>query len=371
MERIVKGGNRMLLKMAGVWTTPLKPLAIRGWQASLIFTFLDLLWFNILPLLNLSYGPALVPWLFFLLFRSAMLFVWLLCMQWMAQRKAKLVSGVWLGLLLLPNLLLLGFGIYSFGIEPFNLTVTRIQVAAPGVARRLRIVQLSDLHIEGITSRERRLPDLVESLHPDLIVLTGDYANVEDPIDPQVVGDVRDVVGRLHAPLGVYAVIGNVDRLLFVQKAFAGLDVHFLDNEVVRIPQAGERFALLGLKYSSDLNGRNTLSRLMRQVPSNDFTVLLYHTPDLAYAARDAQVNLYLAGHTHGGQVRLPFYGALVTLSKYGKTFEAGLYQVGSTTLYVNRGIGMSGDFAPRLRFLCPPEVLSIDLVPEESSDGH
>ena len=88
------------------------------------------------------------------------------------------------------------------------------------------------------------------------------------------------------------------------------------------------------------------------------FAILLYHTPDLAPEAAEAGVDLLLCGHTHGGQVRLPLYGAVVTSSLYGKAFEIGRRQIGGLTLYVTRGLGMEGSGAPRVRFLCPPEVV-------------
>jgi predicted MPP superfamily phosphohydrolase len=107
------------------------------------------------------------------------------------------------------------------------------------------------------------------------------------------------------------------------------------------------------------------MTEVMRRVPADGYSLLLYHSPDLAEAAAEAGVDLYLAGHTHGGQVRLPFYGAIITMSAYGKRFEAGQYRVGATTLYVSRGIGMEGLRLPRVRFLCPPEIVVIDLEPQ------
>ena len=100
----------------------------------------------------------------------------------------------------------------------------------------------------------------------------------------------------------------------------------------------------------------------MHTVPPNAPTVLLYHTPDLIEVAAAEGVDLYLAGHTHGGQIRLPWYGALVTASRYGKRFEAGYYQVGPTQLYVSRGLGFEGLGAPRARFLCPPEIVELEV---------
>ena len=100
----------------------------------------------------------------------------------------------------------------------------------------------------------------------------------------------------------------------------------------------------------------------MAGIPPDAYTLLLYHTPDLIEAAAAEGVDLYLAGHTHGGQVRLPFYGAIVTFSYYGKAYEMGRYTVDQTTLYVTRGVGMEGLGLPRLRFLCPPEIVLINL---------
>jgi hypothetical protein len=92
------------------------------------------------------------------------------------------------------------------------------------------------------------------------------------------------------------------------------------------------------------------------------FTLLLYHTPDLMPAAVPAGIDLYVCGHTHGGQIRLPFYGAIVTSSVQGKRYEMGQYTEQATTLYVSRGIGMEGKGAPRMRFLCTPEVELFEL---------
>ena len=89
---------------------------------------------------------------------------------------------------------------------------------------------------------------------------------------------------------------------------------------------------------------------------------MLYHSPDLIREATRAGIDLYLCGHTHGGQIRFPFIGALVTASKFWKRYEMGHYVEGNTNLYVSRGIGMEGRGAPRARFLCPPEIELFEL---------
>ena len=107
------------------------------------------------------------------------------------------------------------------------------------------------------------------------------------------------------------------------------------------------------------------IASLLGSARKEELTVFLHHWPDEIHTAAEGGVDLYCAGHTHGGQVALPFYGALVTLSQFGKQFEGGLYKVGGTWLNVNRGIGMEGGRAPRVRFCARPEVTVIEVIPE------
>ena len=94
--------------------------------------------------------------------------------------------------------------------------------------------------------------------------------------------------------------------------------------------------------------------------------MLLYHYPDMIEEAAGPKLDLYLCGHTHGGQVALPLYGAMITLARHGKKYESGRYTVGGTTLYVNRGIGMEGGRVPRVRFCARPEITVLDIVPAD-----
>lgn len=133
----------------------------------------------------------------------------------------------------------------------------------------------------------------------------------------------------------------------------------------MRLEKDGEPLWVCGVALGHEAQAAEVLARIPAAAP----TVFLHHTPDLIEEVAGPSVDLYLAGHTHGGQMRLPFYGALVTLSKFGKKYEAGLYRVDATTIYVNRGVGLEGGAAPRVRLLCRPEVAVIDLVPERPQD--
>ena len=329
------------------------------------------MWLALLPRLGISYGEILPSLAVFVFLRAGLFILWLILLAGLAiiRSGAIQVNTIWI--LATLNFLLLGIGLYSFYVEPMQLTVGRIEVPLPGLDHPVRIVQISDIHMERTTRRERALSALVESLHPDLIVITGDYLNKGYKESPESVRDLKELLGQLHAPLGIYSVNGNMDTTSVLNDLLVGLNIRTLANDVVRIPELGDHFVIVGL--NTHLSGDEIkLKRLMEQVKPDDFSLLLYHKPDLAYAARDLHINLYLAGHTHGGQVRLPLFGAIFTNSRYGKTFEMGLYHLGQTTLYVSRGLGMVvGKFAPRARFLCPPEVVVVDLMPVGAPGGQ
>jgi predicted MPP superfamily phosphohydrolase len=100
----------------------------------------------------------------------------------------------------------------------------------------------------------------------------------------------------------------------------------------------------------------------LRHRESKSYRILLFHYPDFAQLAAQAHVDLYLAGHTHGGQVRVPFYGALLVNSLVSGEYQMGRYDIEDTTLFVSRGVGFSGGYEPQVRFRCPPEVVLITL---------
>jgi hypothetical protein len=235
----------------------------------------------------------------------------------------------------------------------------------PEDAPPLRIVHISDPHIERLTHRERDALRLVEDLSPDLILMTGDYLNISFLNDAQAREDFREWANQLHARYGVYAVWGNTDLAPWRDELMQGLDITVLSNETKAVTINGRDINLVGIDVHQYFmsKDRRVLERLAEELPQDGFNVLLYHTPDLMpEAIATDKIDLYLAGHTHGGQIRLPVYGAIVTASMYGKRYEAGSYEEERTHLYVSRGLGFEGGHAPRIRFLCPPEITVFDL---------
>jgi uncharacterized protein len=124
------------------------------------------------------------------------------------------------------------------------------------------------------------------------------------------------------------------------------------------IKLAHGKIELIGLTCTHRPHLDSTRLEKLIENDSDLFKLLLYHTPDLAPAASRLGIDLQVSGHTHGGQIRIPGYGALFAGSLYGKRFESGRQQVGAMTLYVTRGIGMEGAGAPRIRLFCPPEIV-------------
>jgi predicted MPP superfamily phosphohydrolase len=339
-------------------------MILPGLWISLAFMVIDGIWILLLRPLDISFGPTFPPLFVFTFLRASLFCGWLLIILITVPWRTPTTNRQLQVLLIAGNLGLLAFGIYGSYIEPFHLTVSQFSIPVPGLEKPVRIVQLSDIHVEYTTRRDRELPALVASLHPDLIALTGEYVNENYKNDPRTLRDLRALIGQLHPTLGIYAVNGNVESPAQMARWFDDLGVHTLNDRVVRVPQVSNQFTMIGLSYYNERDNGAALINLMPNVTPGDYTLLLFHTPDLAYTARAAGINLYLAGHTHGGQVRVPFYGALETNSKYGKTFEMGLYHLGSTTLFVSRGLGFTGGGVPRIRFLAPPEVVVIDLIP-------
>jgi predicted MPP superfamily phosphohydrolase len=204
-----------------------------------------------------------------------------------------------------------------------------------------------------------------------VIIVTGDYLNISYTHDATAQCQTRELLSQLHAPGGVYAITGSpsVDPPEVVARLMQGLDVTWLRDQTAPLLWHGCRLQIVGVECSYDVEAdERRLRHLLNGRAADAFTLLLYHTPDVLPAAADVGVDLYLAGHTHGGQLRLPFLGALVTASIYGKRYEMGAYRQGNTLLYVSRGVGMEGKGAPRARFLCPPEIVLFTLAGDEQT---
>lgn len=270
----------------------------------------------------------------------------------------------------------LGVALLYWGavVEPGRLSLTRLEVAVEGLpagSAPVRLLHITDLHVERLAEREERVLALAEEARPDLIVITGDYVNLSYNGDVATHADVQALLRRLDAPHGIYATLGSppVDLREHVPGLFEEISVRLLRDEAVTVDLGGDRrLALLGVDCTHHLDEDGaTLARLTAASPDDVPRLLLYHSPELMPAAAEHGLDLYLCGHTHGGQVRLPGYGAVITSSQLGREYVMGHYRRGRTNLYVSRGIGFEGLSAPRVRFLSPPEMTLVTLRPAGS----
>jgi predicted MPP superfamily phosphohydrolase len=338
-----------------------------------LFCLSDWLLLTMLPHLRLSFAPSTsLPLTASLLVRAAV-FVALSGAILLARRRRQTATGARHGrpavvLFLLANLGFSAVQVDAYVVEPLLVDTTQLSLAFDGLdpaSPPVRLVHLTDLHLERSGVREARVIREVSDLRPDLIVLTGDYLNLSYLGDPVAAEQFRDLIAQLDAPFGIYAVRGTVEP---ISEAMAWLirdtGVVWLEQEAVTVNVRGQSLTLAGVACSH--HQQRDIERLRETldgIPATDFTVLLYHSPDLILEAAEMQVDLFLAGHTHGGQIRLPFLGPVVTYSMYGSRYAAGLLQEGDTTMYVSRGLGFEGSWLPRARFLCRPEIVSIELA--------
>ena len=267
------------------------------------------------------------------------------------------------------HLLVIGTLFYAFWIEPFWIDVSYHQIQsakiAPGIPP-LKIVEISDMHMERWTRRDTTTLDLISQIQPDLILLAGDYINT-DYYDYTAYTDLHRFLKGLHAKYGVFAVQGVVDNYNGTRLQLPDTEVRLLENQAQQLTINGQTLYLVGLSSTSNQTAWDAyqLAQVDANVPPAALKLLLYHTPDLAPQAASAHYDFYFAGHTHGGQLDLPFYGAVFTASEFGRKYAGGLYNIGNgSQMYVTRGLGFEGANLPRARFLARPEISVFSLGP-------
>ena len=257
-------------------------------------------------------------------------------------------------------LILIGFAclLYAYFIEPrwIDVRVTTLHTAKMKDAG-FRIVQISDLHCDERPRNEERAIQIINSFKPDIIVATGDYLNHAAGL-PRL----RQMLSRLDAPLGKFAVTGNFEAYHWPDlDVLADSTFRVLDRETELVTKGGDTIAITGMGFVLSSAPRGAFEGFSQ----DRFDVFLFHTPDLVEDFSGRGIDLYLCGHTHGGQIALPWYGALITFSKFGKKYESGLHRVGDTVLFVNRGLGLEPRPAPQMRFFARPQIAVFDILPE------
>ena len=255
---------------------------------------------------------------------------------------------------------LLGVGCILYGhfIEPYWIEVKTVEIPTAKLHQTaIRLVQISDTHCTWKQGNEGKLVEIINGLKPDVIIFTGDSANNSIGLKR-----FKKMMKELEASLGKIGIRGNIDSDWWRKTdIFEGTGFVELDGKSIEIDKDGEKIWITGVTCDKE----KEIGDVLKKVPDDCFSIFLHHFPDLVEDLNGLNIDLYLAGHTHGGQIALPFYGAIITLSKFGKKYESGEYKVGNTILYVNRGIGLAAGVNPKMRFFARPEITVFEIKPK------
>ncbi len=255
--------------------------------------------------------------------------------------------------------------LYGAVVEPRMIVVTERTVPFP-YSKPLTIAVVSDFHVGPYkgTPFLQRVVKRINDLHPDLVFLAGDFL-FDGSSSPSDLAPFKDLLPSI----GTYAVLGNYDTSNAVgnteQAALVdtlnGMNVHVLRDASITARTSGGPLGIAGVR-DVRTEGADP-GKAFGQIPAGTPTILIAHNPDIILDWRSLQAKLIISGHTHGGQVRLPFYGPIPPLpTRLGRKYDQGTFTLtGGTVLAITRGVG---ETASRVRLFAPPEILLLRTVP-------
>ena len=268
---------------------------------------------------------------------------------------------LWVGTI---NLVLMATGGIGYGmlVEPGFFKIETVPLKLKRLSKTfsgLRVAQISDIHMGGWMNVERLqlVADLIKDQKPDLLLITGDFlmGHSFSENSEQVLDDIVEVLSPLAKSIPSYAVLGNHDYWASskaVRRMLLACGITDLTNTVFTITRDGESLHLCGV--DDVWEGDVRLHDVIAQLSDDHAAILLAHEPDYAdTSAVTGKFDLQVSGHTHGGQIALPFFGPPL-LPYLGRNYPSGLYRVGDMYQYTNRGVGMA---RVPIRLNCPPEI--------------
>ncbi|MBW2440992.1 MAG: metallophosphoesterase [Deltaproteobacteria bacterium] len=254
--------------------------------------------------------------------------------------------------------------LYKRGLQnALDYRVEHMQVAIenlPKAFHGFRLLQLSDIHADGIADGGQKLIAILEQIKTDLCVLTGDFRFLTQDDYGPALRQTAALVGAIHAPHGVFGILGNHDFIEFVP-ALEGAGVNMLLNEAVPIRKDGAEIWLAGID-DAHLYDCHDLAKTLATAPGRSTKILLSHTPETYAEAAAAGIDYILCGHTHGGQICLPGGFPLITNARCPRRFCAGPWHFNGMHGYTSKATGAS---CLPVRFFCPPEVTIHELLCE------
>lgn len=251
--------------------------------------------------------------------------------------------------------------VLNYEIVEHDLPISNLPDAFHG----FRLLQLSDIHMDGIPDEGRRLIETIRALKFDFCVMTGDFRfHTHGNYDPCLIG-MKRLAHSIACPFGMAGILGNHDFLEMVP-LLESCGIRMLLNEAVTLKKDGAPLHILGLD-DAHFYGVHDLGKAMRNLPKEDPKILLAHSPELIAEAAAAGLDGYLCGHTHGGQICLPGGIPILTNAHCPRTYTSGAWKYESMQGYTSRGTGSSG--LP-VRFFCRPEITLHRLVRRRSTHG-
>lgn len=265
-------------------------------------------------------------------------------------------------------------------IEPYRLMITEKEILSDNLTDKLqglRIAHLADFHFDK--NHGKHIIDFFDLMHDrkiDLIFLTGDFVETKGGLDNLV--KVLKKIETLEPRYGIYGCLGNHDYFHFSRKDFIlvryvvdekndideltktlkenGIELLLNENRVIDIN--GEKVNIVGI--DEYVSGRFSLPAAMDGLDPNRFTILISHAPDIVFHLEPYKVDLVLSGHTHGGQIKLPFWGTVIKRTKLKRKQSSGLFRYNGTNVHITQGLGASPK--AMVRFLCSPEIAMLTL---------
>ena len=273
----------------------------------------------------------------------------MLYIEWMNRRKFFKRS------LIAAPIAIAGLAGYGRYLERHDLEIVFVDISL-GLPSPITVGILGDIHFDPLYETDY-LQSVIATMNessPDLLLFTGDFLSQST----ERLDELAQILLSATAPRGVYAVLGNHDHWSGadnVTKSLASIGITVLRNQSLRLPQI-DNWYLSGLE---SFWGGKPNTKSIEATPNDSKHILLVHEPDPFDSLDDQRIALQISGHTHGGQIRLPFYGAL-QLPSWGRRYELGLYRKKDRLLYVNRGIGTVDQ---HYRINCRPELTLLNLT--------
>lgn len=257
--------------------------------------------------------------------------------------------------------LLKGTGLFASGFRnALDLKVKTTDLHLPNLPKNFdgfRILFMSDFHFGEI----KELPEIVFSrvvdIEADLCLLGGDYLGGFSGSSDPALSIMKELASKIRAPHGVYGVLGNHDHPSLA-KGLEKVGIRMLMNDSIIIEKQNQKLSVIGVE-DPHFHRRHDLPKAFNSAPTEAFKVFLAHCPELYAKAEEHGADVYLCGHTHNGQIRLPWFGAPISGCLGSNGFIGGQWQYKAMAGYTSPGVGVS---MVHTRYLCPPEISVITL---------